>query len=166
MQMKRHRYYNRKYNWFKFRVFLLLDQLLEMDSLTEKPNFFGFIFIPWNHIEIFYKTQIILFSVITTDWLYPKKKHCRKRLSDFNKIKFYQHLYHCKRKRLNQNMIKTFNWLVLGNKCEICLQKKWRKKKTQHLEIFSYHRKFSNRKTETWCVKSNCFCLKKTNFLW
>ena len=53
---------------------------------------------------------------------------------EFNKIKFYQHLYHCKRKRLNNNMIKTFNWLVLGNKCEIYLLAKEMKKKKREIQ--------------------------------
>ena len=75
--------------------------------------------------------------------------NCRKRLSDFDKIKFYQHLYHFKRKRLNKNMIKTFNWLVLGNKWEIYLftkEMKKKKKVNMTLENLLYHTMFSNRK--------------------
>ena len=34
--------------------------VLEMGSLTEKPTFFGFIFTPRNHIEIFYEIEIIV----------------------------------------------------------------------------------------------------------
>ena len=97
-----------------------------MYSLTKKNTFFGFIFPPWNNIEIFYETKIVRFSAITTEWPYPKK-HDWKRLSDFNKIKFYQRLYHCKRKRLNKN-IKIFNWLVLEIKGEIYLFTKEMKK--------------------------------------
>ena len=53
---------------------------LEMGSLTKKPTFFGF--TSWNLIKIFYETEIIQFSAITTEWQYPRK-HCWKRLSDF-----------------------------------------------------------------------------------
>ena len=31
-----------------------------MGSLTEKPNFLGFIFTPWYSIEIFHETEIVL----------------------------------------------------------------------------------------------------------
>ena len=39
-----------------------------MGGLSEKPTFFGFVF------EIFYKTEIVLFSAITTERPYPRKK--------------------------------------------------------------------------------------------
>ena len=118
-----------------------------MGGLTEKSTFFGFIFTSWNRFKIFYETEIVRFT-ITTEWPYTKK-HCWKRLSDFNEVKFYQYLYHCKRKRLNKN-IKTFNWLVLGNKCEIYLFTKEKKKKKGNttdmtLGSLSYHEMFSNR---------------------
>ena len=67
--------------------------IVEMSGLTEK-TFFGFIFTPWNSIEIFYETEIVQFSVITIEWPYPRE-YCWKKLSDFNQIKFYQHFYHC-----------------------------------------------------------------------
>ena len=93
-----------------------------MGGFNEKPIFFCLIFTSSNSIKIFYETEIVRFSAISTEWPYPRK-HCWKRLSDFNKIKFYERLYEYKRKRLNKNMIKTFDWLVLGNKCEINLFK-------------------------------------------
>ena len=77
-----------------------------MGDLTDKLTL-------WNRIKIFDETEIVQLSAITTEWLYPRK-HCWKRLSDSDKIKFYQHLYHCKRKKYNKN-IKTFDWLVLEN---------------------------------------------------
>ena len=92
-----------------------------------------------------------------------KRKHYSKRLSDFNKIKFYQHLYHCKRKRLNKNMIKNIYWLVLGNKCEIYLfTEKMKKKKGNSTDMtlgnLSYNRMFLKRKKkEIWHDVWNLF---------
>ena len=130
--------------------------------------------------QIFYNTKIVRFSAITTEWPYPRKR-CWKRLSDFNKIKFYQHLYHCKRKRLNKNMLKTFNWLVFGNKCEIYLFTKEIKKKKQmkyyrfdtwksfiSYKYFHIEKNFSNRKKrEIWHDAWNLFVLvfKKVLFV-
>ena len=107
---------------------LLNIYILEMGGLTETPTFSVSSSHRQTALNFFYETEIVRFSAITTEWLYPRK-HCWNRLSDFNKIKFHQHLYHCNRKRLNTNMIKIFNLLVIGNKCEIYLFTKEMKKK-------------------------------------
>ncbi len=148
-----------------FGLWKLFWLLSEMGGLNEKPTFFSFIFTPWNHIKIFYKIKIAQFSGITTEWPYPKKP-CWKRLSDFNKNKFYQHLYHWKRKRLNKN--KT--WLILGNKCEIYLfTKEMKKKRIQliwHLESFHIIEWFQiGRKVNTWCLKFINFSSQKILFV-
>ena len=99
----------------------MVKVILEMDGLTKKQTFFRFHLHSMKPHRNFYETKIVRFSAITTEWPYPKK-HDWKRLSDFDKMKFYQRLYHCKSKRLNKkNKIKRFNWLILGNKCEIYL---------------------------------------------
>ena len=124
---------------------------------NREDNFFSVSSSQWNHIEILYKIEIVQISAITTEWPYPRK-HCWKRLSDFNKIKFYPHLYHCKRKILNKNMIKNIS-LVLGNKCKIYLFAKEMKKKRDTTDktfgSLSY-RMFSHKKkgNMTWCLKS------------
>ena len=115
-----------------------------------KTDFFRFYFHTLKLHKFFYETKIIWFSAITTEWSYPRK-YWWKRLSDFNKIKFYLHLYHCKRKRLNKKMIKTFNWLFLGNKYEIYLftkeMKKKKKRQIWHLGIFHIREYFQKEKT-------------------
>ena len=67
-------------------------------------------------------------------------------------------------------MIKTFNWLVLRNKCEIYLfTKEMKKKKIRqiwHLEIFHKIKCFQIEKkgNTTWCMKSICFTFQKIIF--
>ena len=46
-----------------------------------------------------------------------------------NSIKLFQHFYHLFRKRLNKNIIETFNWLNLGNKYGILFVYKRNKEK-------------------------------------
>ena len=138
----------------------------QMNGLTaEEPTFFSFIFTLWKHIEISYGTKIVPFSAISTEWAYPTKLFNKNKKNFQILIKFYQHLHQYKRKRLNKIMIKTFNWLVLGNKCEIYLFTKEVKEKRiwQYLEIF-YIRMFSNRKNRKhliWCLKSICLGFQK-----
>ena len=110
-----------------------------MGGLTEKKKrFFSLSSSRRETVSnFFYEIEIVRFSAFTSEWPYPRK-HCWKRLSDLNKIKFYKHLYHCKK----IDVIKAFKWLVLGSECEIYLFAKVMKKKKQeiqhiwHLEIF------------------------------
>ena len=52
--------------------------MLEIGGLTKNLTFFSFIFTVWNHIKIFYKTEIVQLSAITTEWPYPKKTMLKK----------------------------------------------------------------------------------------
>ena len=127
---------------------------------NRKTDFFSF---SSSHCEtaskICYKTEIFWFSVITTEWPY-RRKHRWKRLSDF-KIKFIN-IYTILRE---QKYDKTFNWLVLGNNCEIYLvikeMKKKRKKEIRqiwHVEIFHIIEWFQiGKKWEIWHDVWNLF---------
>ena len=66
-----------------------------MDGLTKKKN------KPFSSFIIFYEIEIVGFNAITAEGQYPRNS-CWKGLSDFDKIRFYQHLYHCKRKKIEQ----------------------------------------------------------------
>ena len=44
-----------------------------MDSLTEKPTFFVFMFTPWNRSNFFYEPEIVWFSAITSEETLLKK---------------------------------------------------------------------------------------------
>ena len=50
-----------------------MNIILEMGGLTKKTTIFGFIFTLWNCIDIFYKTTIVWFRALTTEWPYPRK---------------------------------------------------------------------------------------------
>ena len=64
-----------------------------MGGLTKKATLF---LVLSSHsktaLKFFYEIEIIRFSANNTEWPYPKE-HCWKRLSDCNKIRFYQNIY-------------------------------------------------------------------------
>ena len=80
-----------------------------MGGLTQKPTFFLVLFSHHETASEFFmklKSYGLVLSLLCD---HIQGNTVEKDFQILIKLNFYQHLYHCKRKRLNKNMIKTFN---------------------------------------------------------